>query len=383
MSAPTASVRVRALAGTNLLAMTLLASSGWVGFIVGLVMGALMLWLLASTDQTSPAQPLSFSEPLVSSPPSGPEQHVRERYFAVAHGVVPLWLRHIQSVRQQLDEASAQLASQFSGISQLLGQVSGADDSQAAIAAVQRAESGLRQISSTIDREHEITTALINQIASVASHMEGLRSMAAQVGAIANQTNLLALNAAIEAARAGEAGRGFAVVADEVRKLSTQSADTGKSIARTVQTINDAMSTAMQLSEQAATQEELMRKESAATAHDIVEEFNAVTSRMQASMQALQEERNTVRSHVEEVLVRMQTHDRINQVMDHVCIDMSRFDEVSQDIAARGFQAVDMPSLEEWQAELSKSYTMLDQHRVHRGEASPAAATAAPAITFF
>jgi methyl-accepting chemotaxis protein len=115
------------------------------------------------------------------------------------------------------------------------------DDARTGDEAVQKTVVGMRTISETMENTSRVIMGLGKRSQEIGKILEVIEE-------IADQTNLLALNAAIEAARAGEAGRGFAVVADEVRKLAERSVEATKEIGEVIRLVQaettDAVETA-------------------------------------------------------------------------------------------------------------------------------------------
>jgi methyl-accepting chemotaxis protein len=120
---------------------------------------------------------------------------------------------------------------------------------QAAQTADGKVESGqqvVRQSMARIEQLADSATSASSSIESLSAEIQNIGTVLSVIKSVAEQTNLLALNAAIEAARAGEQGRGFAVVADEVRALAKRTQQSTEEIERLVSALRSAAQSSVQ-----------------------------------------------------------------------------------------------------------------------------------------
>ena len=156
-------------------------------------------------------------------------------------------IRTIRQLNNSIENQAASVAESSSAIEQMVGNIASITQT------LGKTDDVIKTLANATADGKETVTGANTVTQRIAEESGGLLEDSSVIQHIASQTNLLAMNAAIEAAHAGEAGKGFAVVADEIRKLAEESSSQGKTITETLKVLSGEIET---LSYSAKTAEE-------------------------------------------------------------------------------------------------------------------------------
>lgn len=232
------------------------------------------------------------------------------------------------NVKEFLDNLSEQINSQSSAVTQSSASIEQMSASIQSIARVteekKKVAEKLEETSEQGEEEMEQTRQLMKKVAQSADVM---MDMIEVIDGIASQTNLLAMNAAIEAAHAGEAGKGFAVVADEIRNLAESSSNSAKEISRSLKDVIDNITISENSTEKTGRMFESML--------EMVREVSKSMAEMQDSTRELSEGSNQIVEALDSLLEISQhvqdSSGEVDQRVEKITTSMETLRDISAD----------------------------------------------------
>jgi methyl-accepting chemotaxis protein len=297
--------------------------------------------------------------------------------------VLPVWEKQLETIKTQTETAVNELVNSFVN---MVGELDGAgfgavtdvsghaqnERSASAITLLQLVKRELAPITDSFSRMIKSKDELLVCIRDLGSSVADMEEMAHEVGLIASQTNLLAINAAIEAARAGVHGRSFAVVAGEVRKLSMMSADMGKRIGARINQVSSSMQVVLETASRASVKDNAILEVTGSVVLDVLQHVEAIDDNAENML----EKGKSIRANIEQLLISLQFQDRVSQILGAVSNDMEKMQNT---VTHFGYE--EMPTPEEWLDALASTYTMEEERQHHRG--AMAVVSSDDEVTFF
>ncbi len=330
----------------NVIAWPVLFALGWLS-------AALLQRWRARRAAADPASPVSAETALSA-------QEAARRIEAATL----LWTQHIESVQTQMREATERLIGGFRVILEQLDDITPVsaepDDGSDLVLRVNmlsQCDRELRDLIGSFSAFVQSRDQLLGTVRELDRASAGLRDMAEDVDGLARQTNLLSINAAIEAARAGPAGRGFSVVAAEVRRLSTASGETGRRIGEQVRTFGEQVHHTLAQATVQVKDDQTLFERSEQTITTVIERVDHTVEVLNARTVDLSRRSEDVRVQVEQLLVAFQFQDRVQQILDQITQSMGATRACLLEAAETGR----LPPAADWEALLAAGYTTAEQ----------------------
>ncbi|QSI75460.1 methyl-accepting chemotaxis protein [Niveibacterium microcysteis] len=176
----------------------------------------------------------------------------------------------------------------------------------------------MQRIVDSVIENSRIAMELVELTETISKRATDVEQILGEIGAIAKQTNLLALNAAIEAARAGEAGRGFAVVADEVRDLSARTSSFSQQIGGLMQSMRDGVRSTEAAISQMASQDMTFALNSKSEVEEVLAAVERLNAQRRQGVEQLSQHSSAMDDEVNRAIMAMQFQDMVSQLVGHV-----------------------------------------------------------------
>lgn len=279
--------------------------------------------------------------------------------------VVPVWKRSLDAARDHSEQSMSALLESFSNVS---GQLDQALDAGTAANVepgamddlIRKHQPELDTLLGSTRLAVQLKDEMLARVLGLSQTLADMAALTREVQSIGRATHLLALNASVEAARAGAAGGGFAVVAEEVRHLAGQSRQAGIRLGKQVGAMQESIDTLRLQVRRHDTDEDELTLQARLQARAVLAALLGSLSDVYRSSRTLRDASQQVRGDLERIFMGLQSQDRLSQMLTAVGQDMERFSAWAH---GKPDEAAATPG--QWLERLEASYPMEEMRSAH------------------